>query len=220
MNEPGKAVIPRAELRERIIRTAIGLFTEHGIRGITMDEIAASLGISKRTLYEVFADKESLLEDCIRRGQRENEAFELSVMANSRNVLEVLLKCYQRSIEKYHTTNRRFFEDIKKYPKAYRLLLNRQNRDSEKAVDFFKQGVQQGIFRTDINFSIMNLLLREQLDMLMNTDICERFSFLEVYEAIVFTYIRGISTEKGARELDEFIARYRSEKHPEDDERA
>ena len=62
--------------------------------------------------------------------------------------------------------------------------------------------------------------LHKQLDVLMHTDISERFSFLEVYEAIVFTCIRGISTEKGARELDEFIDRYRAALMKEEEDRA
>lgn len=213
MSESGRtAVSSRSSLRERIINTALQMFSRRGIRGITMDDIAASLGISKRTLYEVFADKESLLEACIRKRHHENETYALAVQASARNVLEVLLKCYQRSVEMYHATNRRFFEDIKKYPKVYQLMLNRQNRDSEAFIRFFREGVEQGIFRSDINFGIMDLLLREQLDMLMDTDICERYPFPEVYESIVFTYIRGISTEKGARELDDFIARSRAER--------
>ena len=44
----------RLELRERIIDTALNSFATHGIKSITMDDIAAALGISKRTLYEVF----------------------------------------------------------------------------------------------------------------------------------------------------------------------
>ena len=63
MGEHTKHSTSRVELRERIILAAVELFTTNGIKSITMDEIAASLGISKRTLYEVFPDKETLLCD-------------------------------------------------------------------------------------------------------------------------------------------------------------
>ena len=56
MCEHTKHSTSRVELRERIILAAVELFTTNGIKSITMDEIAASLGISKRTLYEVFPD--------------------------------------------------------------------------------------------------------------------------------------------------------------------
>ena len=71
------------------------------------------------------------------------------------------------------------------------------------------KGVEQGIFRDDINFVIMNRLLREQLNTLIKSDICERYPFLDVYEAIIVTTLRGISTSKGAEVLDNFITEYR-----------
>ena len=58
MSEYTKHLVPRPELRERIIDIAVEAFSAHGIKSITMDDIATSLGISKRTLYEVFSDKE------------------------------------------------------------------------------------------------------------------------------------------------------------------
>lgn len=60
-----------------------------------------------------------------------------------------------------------------------------------------------------MNFAIIGLLVRKQLDVLMETDLCDRYSFLEVYESIMFTFLRGISTEKGAAELEIFIHDYR-----------
>ena len=202
----------RLELRERIVDTALQSFVTHGIKSITMDDIAAALGISKRTLYEVFADKETLLMECLRRAQDEGDTYVKEVYEKASNVLEVLYKLYQRRIEKFHNTNKKFFEDIKKYPKVYDMLIKRRNRDSEETIAFFKLGIKQGYFRDDVNFSIVNLLVREQLDLLMNTDLCKEYSFLEVYESIMFTYLRGISTEKGARKLEEFIQEYRKKR--------
>lgn len=209
MGEHTKHSTSRVELRERIILAAVELFTTNGIKSITMDEIAASLGISKRTLYEVFPDKETLLEECILKSQKDGDIFVKGVIETSSNVLEVLLRCYQWSIERFHATNKKFFEDIKKYPKTYQLMKNNRNRSSEDTVNFFKEGVKQGIFRDDVNFAIINLLVRDQLDLLMNSDICNEYSFLEVYESIMFTFLRGISTEKGARVLEDFICEYR-----------
>lgn len=154
--------------------------------------------------------KEMLLEDCIRKERQETNEYIRTILGQSAHVLEVLLKLYLRSIEKFHTTHKSFFEDIKKYPKAYELLKNDKNRDSAEVVNFFKEGVKQGIFRDDINFAIVNLLVHEQLDLLINSNICEKYSFLDVYESIMFTYLRGISTEKGAQELENFIREYRA----------
>lgn len=209
MGERTKHSAARLELKERIIETAVDFFYTHGIKSITMDDIAASLGISKRTLYEVFPNKETLLEECIQKERQEREVLAKEVLATSGNVLGVFLRLYQYNIEKFHSTNKKFFEDIKKYPRAYELMKGYKNRGSEESINFFKAGVKQGIFREDVNFAIAGLLVREQMDMLMNTDICNKYSFLEVYESIMFTFLRGVSTEKGAAELESFIREHR-----------
>ena len=209
MMEHGKDASQRAELRERIIMTSTEAFTSKGIKCITMDDIAAALGISKRPLYEVFADKETLLKESILKIQQDRDKYLQEVYEHSSNVLEVILAVFQKSIEIFHKTNKRFFEDIKKYPKVYAMMQDRRDSDSEKTMFFFKSGVEQGIFRSDVNFAIVNLLVREQFDVLLNTDICSEYPFIEVYESIMFTYIRGISTEKGAKVLEDFIQEYR-----------
>ena len=194
MAEHGKDASQRAELRERILVTATEAFASKGIKSITMDDIAAALGISKRTILKAQSDREAYLQE---------------VYEQSHNVLEVILAVFQKSIEVFHQTNKRFFEDIKKYPKVYSLMRDRQDSDSEKTMSFFKAGVEQGIFRSDVNFGIVNMLVKEQFDVLLNTDICNEYPFIEVYESIMFTYIRGISTEKGAKVLEDFIQEYR-----------
>lgn len=199
----------RMELKERIVATAIDSFTKHGIKTITMDDIANSLSISKRTLYEIFEDKETLLMECVTRQQEALRKFMEQVAETSENVLEVLLKLYKVSIEIYHKTNKRFFEDMNKYPKVKAMAKHHRDENSENTVAFFNKGIEQGLFRNDVNFEIMNILVREQVDMLMNTNICSAYSFVEVYESIMFVYMRGISTEKGQKILEDFIKEYR-----------
>lgn len=62
-------------------------FKSHGIKSITMDDIAVSLGISKRTLYEVFANKEMLLEACILKEREDMKAYVDEMLATSDHVL-------------------------------------------------------------------------------------------------------------------------------------
>ncbi len=210
MNEYGKqSCADRSKLRESIVLKAQEAFKEQGIKGITMDDIASMVGISKRTLYEIFADKQELLSACILYNQQCRDEFAKQVVETSANVLEVILRIYQQSIEHFHKTNRKFFEDMKRYPKACELLAERQHRDSDRAVKFFKQGVEQGVFRDDVHFEILHHLVKGWMDMLLSTDICKRYSFVEVFESIMFTFLRGIATEQGARELNDFIEKYR-----------
>jgi AcrR family transcriptional regulator len=213
MNESEKKLnTAKSELKKRIVLAAMKAFTTNGIKGVTMDDVASDLGISKRTLYETFKDKEELLIECVKLQEEEKEAFGAKAIAESNNVLEVILKFYKLSIDIYQKINFRFFEDIRKYPKVNELIKQSREKNQCSVLAFFKNGVEQGIFRDDVNFEIVNVLIREQMDFLHSAEIVRAYSFFEVYESIVFIFLRGISTEKGQKILNEFIGNYRKQK--------
>ncbi|KAA6346159.1 HTH-type transcriptional repressor KstR2 [termite gut metagenome] len=199
----------KAELKEKVVVTALTVFRENGIKSITMDDIAAMLKISKRTLYEIFEDKEALLKECIIYHQYMAQEVWKEIVSDSTNVLEILLKCYRKSVEVLHKTDRRFFEDIKKYPEAYKLIMSYRKQDGDRIADFLRKGVAQGLFREEINYEIIQFLLREQFNALKNMDICRQYAPLEVFETIMLTCLQGISTQKGADELEKFVYAYR-----------
>ena len=62
-------------LKEKAVRVASAFFTERGIRSVKMDDIAMELSISKRTLYELFSDKEELLLEVVKSHREEMKAF-------------------------------------------------------------------------------------------------------------------------------------------------
>lgn len=202
----------RSDLRQRIIDMAIEAFRERGIKGLKMDELAAQMGISKRTLYEVFEDKESLLVACILQNQKNAEQYMQEVLATSTNVLEVILRGYKRSLEMASNTNPKFIQEVHKYPKAYETMMNRHHRDTQQTINFFIQGVNQGLFREDVNFPIFQELIRNWMEMMLNTDILWKYPFRDVYESIILTSLRGISTEKGTKLLDAFVVELKKQK--------
>lgn len=213
MSKENTVINPRTELKQRVIQVALNEFLVQGIKAVRMDDLASQIGISKRTLYEMFKDKEELLMDCLLySNQREKERVN-DIRSKSKNVLEVILGVFLYSIEMLHETNKLFFEDIKKYPAAYKLVQEVRNIDSKEKMAFFRQGVEQGIFRSDINFPIVNELVKQQFNLLVNTDFFSHHPFLDVYESIMFTYLRGISTVEGVSMLEMFIKEYRGNKN-------
>jgi AcrR family transcriptional regulator len=201
----------KPELRERIIVAALKSFTMNGIKSVTMDHIASDLGISKRTLYEMFEDKETLLSACVQLQIDEKEKFEAKILSETDNVLLVILAIYKTYIEAIYKIDKRFFEDIGKYPKVNKLLRDKREINKSKAIDFFKKGTEQGLFRDDIDFEILYLLLHKQVEFLINSDMLKSYSLVEVYELIMFTFLRGISTNRGQQILEEFISEYRKQ---------
>ncbi|MBR6538796.1 MAG: TetR/AcrR family transcriptional regulator [Bacteroides sp.] len=212
MVEQKGTVNNRSEMRERVVEVANVTFRERGIKALKMDELATQLSMSKRTLYELFEDKETLLMACIHQNQKNGELFMQEVVSTSNNVLEIILRGYKRSIELAQNTTPKFIEEIHKYPKAYEAMMNRHDSDMQRTIAFFHQGVEQELFRPDVNYPIFQELIRNWMDMMLTTDILKKYSFLEVFESIILTSLRGISTEKGINLLDEFVVELKKQK--------
>ena len=100
--------------KEEVIRTTQELISRNGIRAVRVDEIVAMLGISKRTLYEMFADKTDLVEACLIEMERQNNRRLLtSNRRRSGNALQklfVLMRLYNEALFKVGS---RFLADIR-----------------------------------------------------------------------------------------------------------
>lgn len=202
----------REELKIRILETATEAFKRSGIKAVHMDDIAGSLSISKRTLYELFGDKEQLLLEVFGLyRQRINEDMQ-EITSRAENVLEVILKFYERKVNELCLVNPLFFRDLRKYPKVLDFIHEEQRQNDADSVEYFQKGVEQGIFRDDINFQIINQTMAMQLDLLIYSDITLHYPLAEIYSEITILHMRGITTEKGNRMVDEFLKNIRGKR--------
>lgn len=193
-------------VRSVVITAAAEAFAQKGIRPVRMDDIASDLSISKRTLYELFHDKEELLLHVMKHHRDEMKEYISEVASKADNVLEVLLKFYQRTALDFQNTNRKFFEDIEKYPRVRNYIDESQKENLDSAMEFYRKGVEQGIFRADVNYEVLRVVMCEQMDVLIHSEICKSYSLAEIYETIVFVHMRGISTPKGLQIVDDFLS--------------
>jgi AcrR family transcriptional regulator len=189
------------EVKEKIISGARQLFTKYGIRSITMDMIAEQLGVSKRTIYENFKDKDELLKYCIDEGMTEQRAKIYELIKNSENVIDATFNFIKYSINIYKTFNLLFFYDIQKYyPELCELKIKHNDKQNlDRTIELLNQGKSEYLFRNEINVEIVARLISEQFKILNNQDVFpeSKFSKIEVFENIVINFIRGIATEEG-----------------------
>jgi AraC-like DNA-binding protein len=200
-----KKRIDKQQLKEKVAQVAAVAFMHKGIKNVKMDDVAAELGISKRTLYELFSDKEELLLDVVKLHRKEMKNYMISVAEKAENVLEIIMSFYIRTTEDFQTTNILFFEEIKKYPQVTKFLEEGRKENAVSAVAFYKKGVEQGIFREDVNYEIVQEMIHGQMDMLIHNDIRKTYSMVEIFKTVVFMHLRGITTEKGLSIVDEFL---------------
>ncbi|MCH5327757.1 MAG: TetR/AcrR family transcriptional regulator [Coprobacter sp.] len=199
------------ELRERIVGTASVLFERNGIKSVTMDAIAGQMGISKRTLYETFRDKDELLMECFVYQHRETEAETDRIVKTSSNSMEILLRVFFYMLRKLRTTNRNFYSDMKKYHASISVMFEDDRREHlRNAARLMEQGKEEGLIRADLKLEIVSMLLKAQFEIWRNTDDFDtsRYSFVEIFETIFMNFFRGIATAKGAAFIEEFIAKH------------
>lgn len=201
---PTQTAIQHPNVREHIIMVAAEMFHQQGIRSVTMDSIAHRLVMSKRTLYQLFADKEALLLACI--VQHEEEVIEQleQVYNQTKNVLEFLLLVFSIKMKELDEIDPQFFDDLKKYPKVIEHIKQHKKEKEAKSTDFLKQGVEQGVFRKEMNLDIVARQLSSCFDDVVENGLVNEYSKREVFMNTIIPYVRGCATQVGIEMIDNY----------------
>ncbi|MDR3194614.1 MAG: TetR/AcrR family transcriptional regulator [Tannerella sp.] len=192
-------------LREHIIETALNLFARNGIKRISMNDIAQAAGVSKRTLYEFFNDKETLLIQAMDATFSRAETWVGELSEKTCTALEVFLLINDRLLVNnsagYCET---LYTDIKRYPSACEHLMRYKKRMLDNTIHLLKQGVVDGVFHPEIDYEIIALLAREHIDMLGELPrMLGKFIPEKMHQMIFLIFIRGICTEAGRKILEQ-----------------
>jgi len=201
------------DIKDRIIQQAGRLFFQYGVKSTSMDEVASSLGISKRTIYENFRDKEDLLLSYLKQVCEDRKKTVQELMERFDNVVEVFLHIME--IHKTATfANIKFYEDIYRYyPNVDAFLKEESHKANEFFVQFLKKGVEQGVIRENLNIEVVAFLVEESTSIYMRASHIDKFpfSFSELISTVMVNFIRGISTEKGIKIVDEYLEKQQIE---------
>ena len=192
------------DIKDRIIKKAGELFFQYGIKNISMDELASSLGMSKRTIYENFKDKEDILRSLILNlGDERNNVFS-DYLAKGLNVVEVFINVIEIQ-KKMPVSNAKFLQDIYKYyPKISKLMQENIEKNNEFLQQFLLKGIEQGYIREDLNVGVTAFLVEESTYIYIRASYLEKppFSFSDLFYTMMINFVRGISTEKGIKIID------------------
>ena len=180
-------------------------FAQRGIRQVKMDELAATMSISKRTLYELFGDKESLLMEVLIHTHHEKLQMLEEVRQNSDNVTEIIVAFYQYSIRQLEKTSLKFFEDLERYPRVREMIESSKQHNAKNVSEFFQTGIEQGIFVKDLKPEILEFLFGEQMERVFRSDLVKQFTISQIFENTMLVMLRGISTAKGLEIIDKYL---------------
>jgi TetR/AcrR family transcriptional regulator, cholesterol catabolism regulator len=201
-------IIQAMEIKERIIAKAREQFFRYGVKSVTMDDIASELGISKKTIYQHYEDKDAIVHQLML-GEMENDKCDWELLnQNSKNVIEKTVKSMDIFKQVFSEINPSTFFDIKKYhPKTWELFQeHKQNFILVAIKQDLIEGIEQGFFRPEIKVDILAKMRMEQIELGFDPQIFppNKFTVVEVELTLLDHFIRGVLTEKGLEEYQAY----------------
>jgi TetR/AcrR family transcriptional regulator, cholesterol catabolism regulator len=191
------------QTKEKILKGAEGLFTKYGIRSISMDDIARHLSVSKKTLYQHFADKDELVTMAVQTHMEEQKKVFDDIATQAANSIDELYQvagCLRKHSEE---NNPSLLFDIQKFhPKAWNVWIDYKNNFIRGTViRNLEQGIKEGYFRSEINAEILASLRLAIIEICYNDQIFpkEKFSMMEIQSQVFEHFVFGLCTEKGKK---------------------
>lgn len=187
--------------RNRIIEGAAELFRTYGIRSVTMDSLANHLGMSKRTIYEIFSDKDDLLTGVMKWMAEKQRELVKRVLDESENAIVAIFTLLEINSDHFQNMSPAFQADIKRF--HHEVLMKKANKyeipDFKNNQQVIERGIKEKLFRKDINPDLADRCLYSLGRAVMDNDLYpfELFSRKEVIGNTFINYLRGIATPEG-----------------------
>ena len=192
----------RGALKDRILDTAMRAFTEHGVRAVKMDDIATQLSISKRTLYEIYKDKEELLFEGIKKYDESKLLILQQYAAEGHSVIDVILEAYRMKVREVRMLNPLFYVDILKYPRVAQFIRENNEHMRHHYLKFMQRGVEEGYLRSGVNYEMVPYMFDAIGQYVLNNNMLQHYSVEELFSNYFLVSLRGLCTPEGIRVVD------------------
>ncbi|MBA2250504.1 MAG: TetR/AcrR family transcriptional regulator [Chitinophagaceae bacterium] len=199
------------EIKDRIKHKADDLFRRYGIRNITMDEIAGQMGISKKTIYLYYADKDELVDEVITDMLQFNQLRCDSDREIAVNAIHEIFLAMEMIKEMFENMNPSILYDLEKnHPNTFARFLEHKNKYLLQILkDNIERGIKQKLYRPEVNADIVARIRLETMFLPFNQEIFpkNKFRLAEVERHLIEYYLFGIASLKGY----ELILKYQKE---------
>lgn len=198
-------------MKDRIREKANELFRRYGVKSITMDEIASQLGVSKKTLYQFYADKDELVTAVAGEWIQMSETCCNSYREGSKNAIDEVFKGLDFVQEMFSNMNPGMLYDLQKFhPQAFKKFHTHKNKFLYDMIRTnLERGVAEGLYREDLNIELLTKFRLESMMMPFNVDMFPsgKFSMGEIEYEVLLNFLFGISSLKGYKMIQEKLQR-------------
>ncbi|MBD9180671.1 MAG: TetR/AcrR family transcriptional regulator [Odoribacter splanchnicus] len=198
-----------SQVKEDMIEDISDLFLKYGLRSTSMEDICTHLKISKKTLYQFFANKDDVVEQVMLQRRNNRRVKEDIENLLQQNALEALLLIRDHVISDYSSRLPANMFDIKKYhPEVYEKILQLDVEFSYTTLrKLLNNGIKSGYFRKDLHLDIQIYLFTKQMSFLGEPEMISsiQYPMNDIISTIMENFIRSISTPKGISELEKRV---------------
>lgn len=200
------------EIKDRIKQKADELYRRYGIKSVTMDEIASQLGVSKKTIYQCFSDKNELVDEVVVDILEYNKECCQSYKTNSQNAIHEVFQAMEMLQVMFDNMNPAILHDIERnHPATYKKFTEFKYNF---LFDLMKKNVERGkkeeLYRQEVNADVISKIRVETMMLPFNEELFPKnqYSLVFIQQEIIEFYLFGMATPKGYK----LIIKYQKER--------
>ncbi len=197
------------EVKDRIIEGAFELFIRYGFRSVSMDNIAAKLGMSKKTLYQHFSDKDELVEAVMQFDVSHSEKDCNMCAVDATNAIDEVFKIIDTVAEQLRDMNPMVLYEMHKFhPNAFKIFQKHKDEFILKLIaQNLHRGIEEGLYRDDINIEVLAKFRLESMMLIFNIEVfplAKDYHLKDLMQLIGEHYLFGISSPKGYKLIQKY----------------
>ena len=189
------------EMKERIKLKADELFRSYGIKSITMDEIATRLGVSKKTIYHSFADKDELVDEVVGDLLIYNQTCCNKDRAKATDAVHEVFLAMEMIQQMFENMNPVILYDIERnHPATFQKFLQHKNKFLLQVIkENIERGKKEELYRPDINTEVVARIRLETMMLPFNQEVFpkNKFNLVELERQLIEHFLFGVATMKG-----------------------
>ncbi|WP_229201838.1 TetR/AcrR family transcriptional regulator [Arsenicibacter rosenii] len=195
-------------IKHKIVDEAERLFWKYGVKSVTLDDISRRLGISKKTLYQHFSDKEDLVYQVVVNHFNAKKENVNCHKIDAHNAVDAMLML-SVMVRKYADSNNPnlLFDIERHYPKAWEEYRKyKEEFVFASIIENLEWGIRDGLYRDDINVEVLARLRLESMHLAMDEAVFphDRFGLTDIQIELLHHFLRGMLTEKGFTIYNQF----------------
>ncbi len=196
------------EIKDRILNHSQALFLQNGIKSVSMDDIAASMAMSKKTIYKCFANKDEVVQAVMERHLAGTQTDCGTIVGQSVSAIDEMFRMMDWMKQQFGGVHPSIFYDLQKfYPLTWELWMRHKNQYILTQITAnLRRGMAEGLYRADLDVEVLARLRLAQIEIVFNPDLfpAAHFAMHRLQRVVLEHFILGVATLKGHKLINEY----------------